>query len=205
ASIIAITLNLVLNGFYSFGEGLRHSAFQVNSIISTTGYSTTDFNLWPVFSKFILVMLMFIGPSAGSTGGSVKCIRFLLLFKIIKRELAKIIHPRVVHTVMIAGKAVDETTLWGTMAFFFIYIIIFVISSLIVALDGKDLISSVTAVITSIGNIGPGLGIIGPMGNYSGFSDLSKIVLSFCMIAGRLEIMPLLVLFSPAAWKRASI
>jgi trk system potassium uptake protein TrkH len=204
-SIIVITLNLVLNGFYSIGEGLRYSAFQVNSVISTTGYATADFNLWPVLSKFILIMLMFIGPSAGSTGGSMKCIRYLLLFKIIKRELAKIIHPRAVHTVKIAGKAVDETTLWGTMAFFFIYIIIFVISSLVVCLDGKDLVSSVTAVIASIGNIGPGLGIVGPTGSYSGFSNLSKIVLSFCMIAGRLEILPVLVLFSPSAWKKASI
>jgi len=107
--------------------------------------------------------------------------------------------------VKIAGKAVDETTLWGTMAFFFIYIIIFVISSLVVCLDGKDLVSSVTAVIASIGNIGPGLGIVGPTGSYSGFSNLSKIVLSFCMIAGRLEILPVLVLFSPSAWKKASI
>lgn len=204
-SIIVITLDLVLSGFYSVGEGLRYSAFQVNSIISTTGYSTADFNLWPVFSKLVLVVLMFIGPSAGSTGGSMKCIRYLLLFKIIKRELAKILHPRAVHTVKLAGKTVDETTLWGTMAFFFIYIIIFVISSLIVTLDGEDLVSSVTAVTAAIGNIGPGLGVVGPMGNFSGFSSLSKIVLSFCMIAGRLEFLPILILFSPSAWKKANI
>jgi len=205
ASIIAITLDLVLNGFYSFGEGLRHSAFQVNSIISTTGYATVNFNLWPVFSKFVLVMLMFIGPCAGSTGGSMKCIRYLLLFKIIKRELSKIIHPRAVHTVKLAGKAVDETTLWGTMSFFFIYIIMFVISSLIITLDGEDLVSSFTAAAAAIGNIGPGLEVVGPMGNYSGFSNLSKIILSFCMIAGRLEILPIFILFSPTAWKKASI
>jgi len=205
ASIIAITLDLVLNGLYSVGEGLRYSAFQVNSIISTTGYATADFNLWPVFSKFVLVMLMFIGPCAGSTGGSMKCIRYLLLFKIIKRELSKIMHPRAVHTVKLTGKTIDETTLWETMAYFFIYIFIFVTSSLIVTLDGKDLVSSVTATAAAIGNIGPGLGLVGPMGNFSDFSSLSKIVLSFCMIAGRLEFLPILILFSPSAWKKASI
>ncbi len=203
-SIVMIALNLISNGFYTIGDGFRYSAFQVSSIISTTGYTTADFNLWPVFSRLVLVILMFIGASAGSTGGAMKCVRFLLLFKIIRREISKIIHPRAVHTVKLEGKTVNEKTLWGATTFFFLYIIIFVISSLVVSLNGKDLISSVTAVTATIGNIGPGLGIVGPVGNYSEFSALSKLVLSFCMIAGRLELFPMLVLFSPTAWKQVS-
>jgi len=202
SSIVLVTLNLLENGLYTVGESLRYSSFQVSSIITTTGYVTADFNLWPVLSKCILLVLMFIGAGAGSTGGGMKCIRILLLFKIFRRETSKIIHPRAIHPIRIGGKSVEEETLTKTLSFFFMYIAIFVISTLFISLDGKDIISSVSSVIATISNIGPGLEIAGPVGNYSSFSVLSKFIFSFCMIAGRLELLPMIILFSPAAWKR---
>ncbi len=203
--ILLITLDLNANVFNSIGESLRYASFQVSTIISTTGYSTTDFNLWPSFSKSILIMLMFIGASAGSTAGGIKCIRIVLLFKVIRREVLRIIHPRSVHVVKVNGKAVDEEILSGVTVFFFAFVLIFTSAVLVVSLDEKDMISNFTAVAASIGNIGPGLGIVGPMGNVSSYSILSKMVLSFCMIAGRLEIFPVLLLFAPTFWKRVNI
>jgi len=191
--------------YQNFWDSLRYASFQVSSIITTTGYSTVDFDLWPVFSKSILVVLMLVGACAGSTGGAMKCIRVVLLFKAARREIVKIIHPRSVHTVKIGGKVIGEETLGAVMSYFFIYMAILVLSALIVSLEGKDPVTSVTAVICTIGNIGPGLGIVGPMGNFSSFSLLSKIVLSFDMIIGRLEILPVLVMFSPSSWKRVNI
>ncbi|NLV36729.1 MAG: TrkH family potassium uptake protein [Clostridiaceae bacterium] len=205
ASILLITLDLNANVFNTIGESLRHASFQVSTIISTTGYSTTDFNLWPSFSKAILVLLMFIGASAGSTAGGIKCIRIVLLFKVIRREILKIVHPRSVHVVKVNGKAVDEEMLSGVTVFFFAFIMIFASAVLLVSLDGKDMVTNFTAVATSIGNVGPGLGIVGPMGNFSSYSLLSKIVFSFCMITGRLEIFPVLLLFAPSFWKRVNI
>lgn len=205
ASILLITIDLYANGLFSAGESLRHSSFQVSTIITTTGYSTTDFNLWPSFSKIILVMLMFFGASAGSTGGGIKCIRIMLLFKIARREIMKVIHPRAVNTVKSGGNTVNDEILAETTAFFFIYMAVFAISSIIISIDGKDLVTSVTAVIAAISNIGPGLGDVGPLGNFSGFSGISKLVLSFNMIAGRLELIPMLILFSPLSWKKVSI
>ncbi len=204
-SIIIITINLTGSVYGTFGEALRYSTFQVSSIITTTGYSTANFDLWPALSKLILVLIMFVGASAGSTGGGIKCIRIFILFKIIKREVYKIIHPRSVYTVKINGRAIEEEKLSGIMAFFAAYIIIFVISVLVVAIDNKDIVSTFTAVAATINNIGPGLGLVGPAGNFADFSVLSKAVCSFCMIAGRLEIYPVLILFSPAFWKRVNI
>lgn len=204
-AILFITVDLYRNGVFTVGESLRHSSFQVSSIITTTGFATTNFNLWPTFSKIILVLLMFIGSSAGSTGGGIKCIRFVILFKIIKRDILNIIHPRAVHIVKIDGKACAEETLSQAMSFFFLYIAVFSLSSLFVSLDRNDLVTSVTSVAATLSNIGPGLGGVGPMGNYSVFSGFSKILLSFCMIAGRLEIFPMLVLFSPHSFKKAAI
>ncbi|NLK86906.1 MAG: TrkH family potassium uptake protein [Clostridiaceae bacterium] len=204
-SILLIAVNITGKVFGSFWESLRHSSFQVGSVITTTGYATADFNLWPSFSKAILVMLMFIGAAAGSTGGGIKCIRIILLIKVMRREVYKIIHPRSIYTVKINGKAVDEDVLTGVMAFFYAFIFIFVAALLIVSLEGKDLISNFTAVTATIGNIGPGLGIVGPTGNFSSYSALSKAVFSFCMIAGRLEIFPVMLLFAPTFWKRVNI
>lgn len=203
--IALIALNIKGTVFKSIGETIRYSSFQVSSIITTTGYATTDFNLWPLFSQWLIVLLMLTGASAGSTGGGMKCIRIILLFKIIKREITKIIHPRSVQTVKINGSAVDEEILSGIMAFFFIYIAIFAASTAVVSLDNKDMVSSTTAVLSAISNIGPGLGIVGPTGNFADFSIISKAVLSLCMIIGRLEIYPILLLLCPTSWKRVNI
>lgn len=205
ASILLITLDINGRIFGSLWESLKHSSFQVSSVITTTGYSSTDFDLWPSLSKSILVMLMFIGASAGSTGGGIKVIRILLLLKSIRRGIIKIIHPRSVYTVKINGKAVDEEMLSGVNTFIFAYILVFTLALLIISLDGKDMVTNFTAVTATISNIGPGLGIVGPMGNFSSYSDISKVVFSFCMIAGRLEIYPMLLLLAPSFWKRASI
>jgi trk system potassium uptake protein TrkH len=204
-SIVLITIDLTSNVFGSLWESLRYASFQVSSIITTTGYSTTDFNLWPSFSKSILVMLMFIGACAGSTAGGIKCIRIVMLMKLVRREVHRIIHPRSVYAVKVNGKSVDENTLSGVAVFFYSFVAIFVIALLIVSLDGKDMVSNFTAVAATIGNIGPGLGIVGPMGNFSSYSALSKAVFSFCMIAGRLEIFPVLLLFAPTFWKKVNI
>lgn len=205
AAILLIAINLNSSGLYSMKESLRYSSFQVSSIITTTGFSTVDFNLWPAFSKVIIVILMLIGGSAGSTAGGIKCIRVVLMFKIIKREILNAVHPRAIHTVKIDGKAVDDESLSHTTVFFLLYFAVFVFATVIISLDGKDLVTTVTSVITAISNVGPGLGEVGPLGNYSAYSWFSKVLLSFCMIAGRLEILPMLVLLSPYSLKRASI
>lgn len=205
ASITLITVDLYKNGLFTLGQSLRHSSFQVGTIITTTGFSTTDFNLWPTFSKTILIMLMLTGASAGSTGGGIKCLRILLLLKTARREIAKIIHPRAVHTVKTNRKVNNEDIVNGTLTYFFIYAAVFIISTLFISLDGKDLITSGTAVIATLSNIGPGFEIVGPMGNFSGFSVFSKLVFCFDMLAGRLEFLPMLVLFSPMAWKKGSM
>lgn len=204
-SIVLITLDLSGKVFGSLWESLRHASFQVSSIMTTTGYATTDFNLWPSFSKSILVLLMFIGASAGSTAGGIKCIRIVLLMKLIRREVHRIIHPRSVYTIKIDGKTVDGDILSGVTVFFYAFIFIFVAALLIVSLEGKDMISNFTAVATSIGNVGPGLGIVGPMGNFASYSALSKIVFSVCMIIGRLEVFPVLLLLAPTFWKKVNI
>ncbi|HCS72717.1 MAG TPA: potassium transporter KefA [Clostridiales bacterium] len=205
AAIVLITLNIKGTIFPSIGESLRHSSFTVSSIITTTGYTNTDFNLWPWFSKCIIYLLMFMGASAGSTGGGIKCIRILLLFKIAKREIKKITHPRMVQTVKLNGRVVDEAILSGILTFFFLFIAIFALSVLIVSFEGQDFVTTTSAVISCLSNIGPGLGTVGPAGNYSGFTDFSKIILSLDMITGRLEIFPILLLFLPSFWKRSTI
>lgn len=205
ASIIFIAINISRQVYPSIAEAIRHSAFQVASIITSTGYASVDYNFWPDFSHIVLLILMIIGACSGSTAGGLKCIRFILLIKIIKREIYKIIHPRSVYTVKFNGKVITEEILASIMAFFFLYMFILAASILVVSMDGKDLLSTVTAVIASIGNIGPGMGIVGPMGNFSEFSDLSKVVLAGCMILGRLEIYPMLLLLTPVFWRRVNI
>lgn len=204
-SIILITINLYGNVFDTIGESLRHSSFQVVTIISTTGFSSTNFEEWRMFSKTILFMLMFVGGCAGSTGGAIKNIRFLLLFKVMKRELMQIIHPKAVYSVRLEGRAVDERTVSEVLGFFFMYILIFVVAVLIVSLDNLDWATTITSVAATLGNVGPGFGVVGAVGNYSSLSDLSKIVLSMCMLIGRLEIYPILLLGMPSFWKRANL
>ncbi|MGE5632049.1 MAG: TrkH family potassium uptake protein [Caulobacteraceae bacterium] len=204
-SILLITFNLYGSVFNSIWVSLRHSSFQVVSIISTTGFATTDFEKWGMFNKIILFTLMFIGGCAGSTGGAIKNIRFLLLFKVMKRELLQIIHPKAVYSVRLDGKAVDEKTLTEVLGFFFMYIIIYIAAVLAVSLDNLDWATTISSVAATLGNVGPGFGIVGAEGNYSSLSDLSKIVLSMCMIIGRLEIYPILLLGVPSFWKRVNI
>ncbi len=205
AAILLITWNLCGSVFNTIGESLRHTFFQVSSIITTTGFSSTNFDLWPSFSKAILVLLMFIGGSAGSTAGGLKCVRCMLLFKTVKHEVRKIIHPRSVYTIKYNGKNVDDGIISGVKTYFFIFMVIFSVSLLIVSIDGFDMVSNVTAVATAISNVGPGLGVVGPMGSFADYSALSKIVLSFTMLFGRLEIYPLLILFTPIFWKKVNI
>lgn len=204
-SIVLITINLYGNVFATIGESIRHSSFQVVTIISTTGYSSTDFEQWGMFSKIILFMLMFIGGCAGSTAGAIKNIRFLLLFKVMKRELLQIIHPKAVYSIRLGSRAVDEKTLSEVLAFFFMYMMVFILAVLAVSLDNLDWATTITSVAATLGNVGPGFGVVGALGNYSSLSDLSKIVLSMCMIIGRLEIYPILLLGMPSFWKRINI
>ncbi len=188
--------------FASVSETVRHAAFQVASIITTTGYATTDFDLWPSLSKAILLLLMVFGACAGSTGGGLKCARVLLLMKTLRRNLAQIINPQKVKVIRVNGKPVSEKILANTNAYFFAYMVLLVASTLILSLDGFSITSNLTAVLACLNNIGPGLDAVGPTCNYAGFGIVSKLVLIVDMLAGRLEIFPILVLFNPVAWKR---
>lgn len=200
-SIAAVTIN-IMPSYDSLGNAVRISAFQVATIISTTGYATADFNLWPEFSRMLLVILMLVGACAGSTGGGMKCSRVLVLFRSAAREIRTIIHPRSVSVVRLDGEPLSEQTVRTTQCYFIIYMFVIFGASLIIGLDNFSFGTTLTAVISCANNIGPGLEAVGPMGNFSAFSNLSKLVLSFCMILGRLEMFPVLVLFSRNAWKR---
>lgn len=201
ASVGLIALN-IRPQYENYADAFRYSFFSVSSIISTTGYATADFNLWPQFSRTLLVLLMLIGACAGSTGGGLKVIRINLLFKCLWREMRRTGHPRSVLSVKSEGRAVDSHVLHQIMMFFFVYMLIICLSTLIISLDGFSLETNLTASISAIGNIGPGLDMVGPVGNFSAFSPLSKLVLSACMLLGRLEIYPILMLFSINNWKR---
>ncbi len=198
--IIALNIMPLYNG--NFLTSLRYSFFQASSIMTTTGYATADFDVWPQLSRVILVMLMFIGASAGSTGGGIKVIRFQLLLKSMVRDIRRTVHPKSVNTVKLDGHTVDEGIISGVQGFFFAYILVLLSAVIIVSIDGFSFETSFTAVLATISNIGPGLGMVGPVGNYAAFSDLSKLVLSMCMLIGRLEVFPILMLFSPSAWKK---
>ena len=200
-SIVLITINILDFNGGNIGLSIRDSSFQVASVI-TTGYATTDFNLWPTFSKIILTLLMFAGAMAGSTGGGIKTVRIVLILKAIKREIDKILHPKRIQRVKMDGKVVEEEVVLGVLLFIGAYIVISLIAIFIVALDGFDLVTTTTSVIATISNIGPGFEMVGATGNFAAFSPLSKIVLSFCMLAGRLEIYPMLILFSPSIWRK---
>lgn len=196
ASTAIITVNC--RGLYStFEETFRHGAFQVASIITTTGYSTTDFNLWPEFSKTILVMLMFIGACAGSTGGGIKVSRIIILVKSIAKEIKISAHPKLTHRISMNGRTVEHETVRAVSVFMMAYLMIFAIALLIISFDNFDFTTNFTAVAATLNNIGPGLAKVGPAGNFADFSAISKIVLSFAMLIGRLEIFPMLVLFAP--------
>lgn len=201
AAILGITLS-IHGMFDNWLEVFRHAAFQVASIITTTGYATVDFNLWPMFAKLVLVFLMFIGACAGSTGGGIKVSRILISAKAVKKELYRLIHPRNVKVLKLDGKKVEHETMRSINVFLFAYAIVFVTSLFVVSLDNFEFSGTFTAVAATLNNIGPGLGQVGPMSNFSEFSVLSKCVLMFDMLAGRLEIFPMLLLLVPATWKR---
>ena len=200
-STLLITLNI--RGLYgSLGETIRHAAFQVGSIITTTGFATTDFDLWPSFSKTILLCLMVVGACAGSTGGGLKVARVLLLFKGLRRNIRQMLQPRKVELVRNNGQTVDQKILDNTNAYLAAYVIIIFVVFAIISLDGFSAGTNFSAVLCTFNNIGPGLEAVGPTCNFSLFSPLSKLVLSWAMLAGRLEIFPILVLFSKSTWKQ---
>ena len=200
-SILLIVLDT--RGFYgSLGETVRHAAFQVGSIITTTGYATTDFDLWPSFSKTIILCLMIVGASAGSTGGGLKVGRLLLLLKGTRRNIRKMLNPRKVELIRNNGSVVDEKILDNTNAYFAAYVIIIFAIFAVISLDGFSVGTNFSAALCTFNNIGPGLEAVGPTCNFSQYSDLSKLVLSWAMLAGRLEIFPMLILFSRGTWKR---
>ena len=201
-SILLIVLNL--RGFYgSLGETVRHAAFTVSSIITTTGFATTDFDLWPAFSKAIIMLLMVIGACAGSTGGGLKIARALLLSKSLRRNIGQVLKPRKVQVVRNNGSVVDEKILDNANAYLAAYVVIIFLSFLVISLDNFSVGTNFTAVLACFNNIGPGLEAVGPTCNFSAYSTLSKIVLCFDMLAGRLEIFPMLVLFSRSTWRHA--
>lgn len=200
-SVTLITLNI--HGMYEHaGTALKDAAFQVGSIMTTTGFSTADFDLWPSFSKTILVVLMFIGACAGSTGGGIKVSRVLILLKTVSKELDYIVHPNNVRKIKVEGKQLEHAVLRSTNVFIMAYLFVYVVSLLVISLDNFDFTTNFTAVAATLNNIGPGLAGVGPTSNFSGFSNLSKIVLTFDMIAGRLELFPVLILFSWRTWKK---
>ena len=192
-----------LKDYYAtIGETIRHAAFQVVSVVTTTGFATTDFDLWPNFSKMLLLFLMFTGACAGSTAGGLKVGRVLLLFKNLRRNIRRLLNPRRVETVRVNGVRTAEEVLRNTNTYLVAYALIMVISILLVSVDELSISTDISAVVSCFNNIGPGLDMVGPTANYSVFSDFSKLVLIFDMLAGRLEIFPILILFSRSTWRR---
>ncbi len=200
-SAIAININHM---YPSVSDTIRHSAFQVSSIMTTTGYATTDFNLWPSLSKSIIFILMFIGACAGSTAGGMKLSRVIMVFKIAKRELKKMLHPRSVNMVTFEGKKLEETTITSVCAYFITYMIIIAAVFLIVSLQGLDFETNLTAVVSCFNNIGPGLNQVGPAANYAIYNDFTTFILSIAMLLGRLEIYPILLILIPSTWSKKS-
>ena len=200
-SVGVITLN-IMNTFESIGDALRASSFSVVSVITTTGYSTVDYNLWPELSKGILFTLMFIGGCAGSTAGGLKVSRILLMFKMIKNELRHMLHPRSVSSIKFEGKSIDRVTQNSVFSYFTLFMVCYFFIYLIISLEPFGFETNFTAVSACINNIGPGFGKVGPMGSFAQYSDLSKVVLSFAMMLGRLEIYPLIFALSPTTWTK---
>lgn len=200
-SIILITVN-VYPVFGSAGEAVRHSAFQVGTIISTTGYATTDFNQWPSFSKSLLFLLMFVGGCAGSTAGGIKCARVVILIKKMRREIKRLLHPRSVNAMRFEGKSVENQVIGSVSSYAITYILIICAVFFIISLDGFDMETNLSAAVSCMNNVGPAFGAAGPASNYAAFSPLSKIVLAFSMLFGRLEIYPMLIALSPSTWSK---
>ena len=201
-STLLITFNIRPLYHGNFGYSLHHAAFTVSSVITTTGYGTENFDLWPEFSRVILALLMIVGASAGSTGGGLKVSRVVILMRAAKAELRKILHPHTVKVITVDGKPVSGETVRAVSTYFILYVLIAAASVLLVSLDGYDGSTTLTAVLATFNNIGPGFELVGATQNFSIYSDLSKIILSLDMLLGRLEIFPLLLLLSPDTWSR---
>lgn len=203
--IIVVAVGIIFTSLFratgNIADSLRHAAFQVGSVITTTGFSTADFEQWSQTCKTVLVLLMFVGACAGSTGGGIKVSRFVVLFKTVIKELNSYIHPKIIKKVRIEGKPVEHEVVRAINVYFITFMILFSLSVFLISLEGRDLITNFTAVIATINNIGPGLELVGPTQNFGFFSVFSKWVLMFDMLAGRLELFPLLILFHPAVWR----
>ena len=200
-SIVAVSVN-ILPLFRSLSDTVRHAAFQVSSIMTTTGFTTTNYDLWPGFSKGILMMLMVVGACAGSTGGGLKCARVLLLWKSLRRNVRQTLNPRKVMVIRSNDRIVDEKVLANTHAYLAAYVVIVIVSYLLISLDNFSIGTNLSAVLACFNNIGPGLEAVGPTCNFGSFSTLSKTVLILDMLAGRLEIFPILALLSRSTWRR---
>ena len=192
----------VLRASLGTGHTVRDVFFQVSSLMTSTGFSTLDYDIWPVTSKTLLVMIMFVGACAGSTGGGIKVSRFVILLKTMKKEMSSYMYPKSIRKIRMEGKPVEHEVVRAVNVFFITFMMLFALSILIVSFDGKDMISNFTGVLACLNNIGPGMEMAGPTENFASFSVLSKYVLMFDMLAGRLELFPLLLLFHPSAWKQ---
>src|SRR6056297_1892244 len=201
-STLIMTTQLRIYIYHSFLSALRYATFQVVSITTTTGFVTADYDQWPSLTKIILLILMFVGGCAGSTGGAIKNIRILILLKKASREFQKILHPRAITAIHIGDKKISDEVVNNITSFFLLYVIIFVICTFIMAALGLDMISAIASVAATLGNVGPGLGLVGPTQNYAFIPDLGKIVLCFCMLLGRLEIYTVLILVVPEFWRK---
>ena len=197
-AVIAFNIHSMCAGAF---DAISKAAFQVASIITTTGFSSANFDLWPQTSKTILVLLMFVGACAGSTGGGIKVSRFVILCKTVVKELSSYIHPKIIRKVKVDGKPVEHEVVRATNVYFITFMILFSFSVLALSFEGKDLVTNFTAVAATINNIGPGLELVGPTQNFMHFTVFSKYVLMFDMLAGRLELFPLLILLHPTVWK----
>lgn len=186
----------------SIGGSLKHASFQVATVMTTTGFATMDFNAWPIFSQVLLVLLMFVGACAGSTGGGMKVSRFIIYIKSSLKEMATLLHPNSVKKIKMDGKIIDHETIRSANIYLIIYVMLVAVSIIVVSLDGFDLVTTVTSVVATFNNIGPGLGAVGPAGNFHSLSILSKLILIFDMLTGRLEIFPIVILFFRDTWKK---
>lgn len=202
-STVVIAINIMPLYQDDLGESFHQSFFYVSSIITTTGFGIGDVNHWPQLSKGIILIITFMGAMAGSTGGGFKISRIIILAKEVKKELSMLIHPRNIRTIKMDGKSVDHNVTRNTSVYLVVYLAVFIGSFLLVSIEGRDMVTSFTAIAANLNNTGPGLGDVGPVGNYADFTVLSKLVLIFDMIAGRLELFPILLLLSPAAWKKS--
>ncbi len=202
-STVIIAINIMPLYQYNADESIHQSFFYVSSIITTTGFGIGDVNHWPQLSKGIILVITFVGAMAGSTSGGFKISRLVILAKEVKKEISLLIHPRNIKSIKMDGKSVDHNITRNTSVFLVVYLAVFLASFLIVSIEGKDMVTSITSIAATLNNTGPGLNEVGPVGNYANFSILSKCVLIFDMIAGRLELFPILVLFAPSAWKKS--